>query len=499
MTTFDSLANGTVTTDGTLQTLSTQTAKTRYQIFVDTTNNANGDTIEISVTAKVLTGGSEVLVYYAALADVQTILGFVSPEINSLYSTTVTIKKTAGTNHAYAWNLMEVQRSEPLTPTVAGRTLGVDGSGRVDVGSWLGQAVQAAVNGIPKVDLSYILGTALTETAGQIAAGFKKLFDVASPVFTLLSINQTGDSYARLGAPAGASIAADIATTNSRLTSARAGYLDNLNVGGNVASSAEVVGIQNNTRVVRVVPDVFERPDSGSTAFRIELLIYDEVGNMEAPDSAPTISVVNQAGTSRDANLDSTTMSLVSVGRYRSTYTIDTNHAIEELIFAFTVVEGGATRIYANPAQVVDTTAVDFTTSDRTALTAIKTQTDLLAFTSGKVNAQVKAVDTDAINAAALAADAVTEMQSGLATAAAIAALNNLSSAQVQSAVLAMVVEGSLTFQQVQEIMLAALAGKADGAGGTTMHFRNQADSKNRITATVDADGNRSAVTLDLT
>jgi hypothetical protein len=52
---------------------------------------------------------------------------------------------------------------------------------------------------------------------------------------------QTGDSYARLGAPAGASIAADLLTIDnlvddleSRLTTARAGYLDNLS-GGAVA------------------------------------------------------------------------------------------------------------------------------------------------------------------------------------------------------------------------------------------------------------------------
>ncbi len=360
-------------------------------------------------------------------------------------------------------------------------------------GSGAGQIAQDA-NGRINANLLAILGTTLTETAGQIAAAFKQFFDVASPTGTMKAItnvvttitttnlttnnDKTGYAlssggvqaiwdaltsaltttnsigkllvdkidtvlstiYSRIGAPAGASISADVAavktdtaasqtsesTLLSRLSSARAGYMDNLNVGGNVASSAEVVGIQNNTRVVRVVNDVFERPDSGSTAFRVELLIYDEVGNMEAPDSAPTISVVNQAGTSRDANLDSTTMSLVSTGRYRSTYTIDTAHVLEQLVFSFSVVEGSATRVYANPAQVVDTTAVDFTATDRTNLGAIKTQTDLLAFTSGKVNAQVKAIDADAITAAAIATDAidadaiktdaVTEFQSGLST-----------------------------------------------------------------------------------
>jgi len=50
------------------------------------------------------------------------------------------------------------------------------------------------------VNLVQILGTALTETvSGYLAAGFKKLLDVATPVFTLASIIQTGDSYSRIG------------------------------------------------------------------------------------------------------------------------------------------------------------------------------------------------------------------------------------------------------------------------------------------------------------
>ena len=44
------------------------------------------------------------------------------------------------------------------------------------------------------VDLGAILGTALTETAGYIAAGFKKLFNVATPVLTVASVNQTIDN-----------------------------------------------------------------------------------------------------------------------------------------------------------------------------------------------------------------------------------------------------------------------------------------------------------------
>lgn len=45
----------------------------------------------------------------------------------------------------------------------------------------------------------------------------------------------------------------------------------------------------------------------------------------------------------------------------------------------------------------------------------------------------------------------------------------------------------------------AALGGKSSGFGTGTVTFRNPADSKDVIVATVDASGNRSAVTRDLT
>jgi hypothetical protein len=45
----------------------------------------------------------------------------------------------------------------------------------------------------------------------------------------------------------------------------------------------------------------------------------------------------------------------------------------------------------------------------------------------------------------------------------------------------------------------AATAGKVSGAGTTTITIRDITDSRDAIVATVDADGNRSAVTVDLT
>lgn len=80
-----------------------------------------------------------------------------------------------------------------------------------------------------------------------------------------------------------------------------------------------------------------------------------------------------------------------------------------------------------------------------------------------------------------------------------IAALNNLSAADVGDAVLDEVVEGSITLRQSIRGHNAALLGKSSGLETSTALYRDLADSKNRIDADVDTFGNRSTVTLDLT
>lgn len=62
---------------------------------------------------------------------------------------------------------------------------GTDG---VLVSSGAGAGQLDVTGGVVKSNLSQILGTALTETAGQIAAGFKKWFDVATPTGTVNSL-----------------------------------------------------------------------------------------------------------------------------------------------------------------------------------------------------------------------------------------------------------------------------------------------------------------------
>lgn len=66
------------------------------------------------------------------------------------------------------------------------------------------------------------------------------------------------------------------------------------------------------------------------------------------------------------------------------------------------------------------------------------------------------------------------------------------------TAVGALAIDGTVTLKQVLEIITAALAGKLSGAATTTITIRDVNDTRNCIVATVDADGNRSAVTLNV-
>jgi len=113
---------------------------------------------------------------------------------------------------------------------------------------------------------------------------------------------------------------------------------------------------------------------------------------------------------------------------------------------------------------------------------------------SANLDTQLADLPTNAELATALAAadDAVL---------AAIAALNIPTAAQNAAALLDYTdgVETSLTPRGAIRLMVAALAGKLSGAATTTITVRNVGDTKARITATVDSDGNRSAVTTDAT
>jgi hypothetical protein len=72
-------------------------------------------------------------------------------------------------------------------------------------------------------------------------------------------------------------------------------------------------------------------------------------------------------------------------------------------------------------------------------------------------------------------------------------------SGDIAAAVMAELVESGVDLREAMRIILAVNAGKLSGATTATITIRDVNDSKNRVVATVDGDGNRTAVTLDTT
>jgi hypothetical protein len=102
------------------------------------------------------------------------------------------------------------------------------------------------------------------------------------------------------------------------------------------------------------------------------------------------------------------------------------------------------------------------------------------------------AIAASAIGASEIAADAITAAK--IATGAIDA--DALAADAVDAILDETIGDGSITMRQALRVTVAALAGKLSGAATTTVTIRNTADSADVVVATVDANGNRTAVTL---
>lgn len=71
-----------------------------------------------------------------------------------------------------------------------------------------------------------------------------------------------------------------------------------------------------------------------------------------------------------------------------------------------------------------------------------------------------------------------------------------LTADEIAATVWATVIESGYSADDVLRLIAAAVAGKLSGADGTTITIRDITDAEDRIVATVDENGNRSAVTL---
>lgn len=99
-------------------------------------------------------------------------------------------------------------------------------------------------------------------------------------------------------------------------------------------------------------------------------------------------------------------------------------------------------------------------------------------FDLDSANVTVGSIANDAITAASVASDVAPEIAAG---------------------VWAYVIENSKSALAFLRLIYAATVNKVSGGGTSSIAFRDDADSKDRIVATVDSDGNRTAVTKDAT
>jgi len=102
------ITTSSTTTDGTEQTLATDTTNKVYVFVVDTSAMAGGDAIEIRIYTKARSGDSSLLAYYVTYANAQGEVNKYSPPIPADIECKVTLKRVAGTDRAYKWALLSL-------------------------------------------------------------------------------------------------------------------------------------------------------------------------------------------------------------------------------------------------------------------------------------------------------------------------------------------------------------------------------------------------------
>lgn len=99
---------GSVTTDGTEQTLTTQTTAATYVLVTDTANMVNGDMIELRLKTKARSGGTSRQAYVVTYQNVQGNPNKYSVPVPANVEIVATIKRVGGSDRAYPWGLLSL-------------------------------------------------------------------------------------------------------------------------------------------------------------------------------------------------------------------------------------------------------------------------------------------------------------------------------------------------------------------------------------------------------
>lgn len=198
----------------------------------------------------------------------------------------------------------------------------------------------------------------------------------------------------------------DAATLIGRLTSTRAGYLDNLNTGGQVASHADILSLNTATALARAITSgQYLKPASlGSPIYYpISLILTNLEGQLTDADGSGggvggiTNVVTNGTGTDRSSNFSGWTHA--ATGRYESTYVVVDAAPDEPLILRFSGTIGGQAFVAVAEPVVADAFSLAFNSTDRSKLNTTMLAVNALATTVGtpvtSVSADIAAVKVD--------------------------------------------------------------------------------------------------------
>lgn len=299
------------------------------------------------------------------------------------------------------------------------------------------------------------------------AAGIQAIWDALSSALTTAgSIGKrlvdylTGDIFGRLGAPAGASVSADIAAVKS-----------------DTAAVLEDTGTTLDA-LIKDIPTVAE--------FEARTLVaadYTVVSDLPVPPTAADIA---------DAVWDEASAGHTDAGKAGAQLWTD----IDAILTDTDVIGVAGAGLSAIPWNAAWDAEVQSECAD--ALNAYDPPTKAEMDTGLDALPTAAEIKT-AVEAAGSHLALIKAKTDNLPASPAAAGDSMALTAAAVDAILDETFEGTTTFRQALRALMAVLAGKSGGGGTDTLTFQDLGDTKARITATVDGNGNRTSVVLDLT
>lgn len=329
--------------------------------------------------------------------------------------------------------------------------------------------------GAPKVDVSHIAGSAVSTTSAQIGVNVVQISTDATAADNAEAFfDGTGYAGTNNVIPTVTSVTNGVTVANGGIAAASfaAGAIDSAAIAANAIGAAEIA--DNAITAAKIATDAIDADALAADAIA-------EMAIISAADvwahATRTLTAIDEDSTTLD--LDATIRAAVGLAAANLDTQLDALPTAAENADAVwdedaTAHQTGGTFGQAIGDPGADTNTIfKATVTDATGATVGVDVAAVLADT-GTDGVVVASIAANAITASALAADAVDEIFDEA------------------------IGDSTITFRQALRVFMSALAGKVSGAETTTVTFRNVADDTNRIVATVDADGNRSAITLSV-